>query len=270
MTGPKHVTDKQLAANRRNAQHSTGPRTPEGKARSRWNALVHGALAQAAIPPELEPYESRAAFEDLLAVLRDELAPASAMEEILVERIATSYWRLSRVLRAESATIAARQENTAADEARDEAFAALVPGIRPTSLDDQVQLLAEALGDTRRLRKLMVQADPRWRDVSDQELITAAQSLLGGLRAQSADQQARRQSRQRDQRSIPHLNTAIQFARYETTLERQIYRALDALERLQRLRAGEVMPPPLQVSVDVNTDLATIDNPDQADDLLVQ
>ena len=56
MTAPKHVTERQLAANRRNAGASTGPRTAEGKAASRWNALKHGALAQAqaVIPPPLD------------------------------------------------------------------------------------------------------------------------------------------------------------------------------------------------------------------------
>jgi len=52
------VSDKQLAANRANAQRSTGPRTPEGKAIARYNALTHGILARAVIPEALTPYES--------------------------------------------------------------------------------------------------------------------------------------------------------------------------------------------------------------------
>jgi hypothetical protein len=40
------TSDKQTQANRRNAQKSTGPKTPEGKAAVRHNALKHGLLAE--------------------------------------------------------------------------------------------------------------------------------------------------------------------------------------------------------------------------------
>ena len=37
--------------------------------------------------------------------------------------------------------------------------------------------------------------------------------------------------------------------RYETTLERQLYRAMNQLERVQRRRQGDVVPPPLTMEV---------------------
>lgn len=37
--------------------------------------------------------------------------------------------------------------------------------------------------------------------------------------------------------------------RYETANERQLYRALDQLERLQRQRAGDYVPPPVKLGV---------------------
>ena len=251
MTGPKTVSEKQLAANRANAQRSTGPRTPEGSARSRWNALTHGALAKAIIPFSLVPYESRQAFDELLSVLCEEFAPASAIEELLVERIAVSYWRLARLVRAEAAAIASRQENRACDEARQAAQYAY-SSIQPYtySLEKQVKSLVGAMRNKRELRSLMIEQYPDLAEADDKQLFTAAQAHLSALEEQSAAQQKRLESAQCDQRCIPTLDDAFQFARYETTLERQLYRALDALERLQRLRHGEDVPPPLNVNID--------------------
>ena len=54
-------TEKQIAANRRNAARSTGPRTQSGKARSRFNALKHGCRAKLPILPGEDPavYQDR-------------------------------------------------------------------------------------------------------------------------------------------------------------------------------------------------------------------
>ena len=45
----KTMSLKQVAANRRNAQKSTGPKTANGKAVSKLNALKHGLLAQTVV-----------------------------------------------------------------------------------------------------------------------------------------------------------------------------------------------------------------------------
>lgn len=42
------------------------------------------------------------------------------------------------------------------------------------------------------------------------------------------------------------------FTRYETTLERGIYRALHELQRLQAIRSGEKLPAPMVVDIDIN------------------
>lgn len=52
--------------------------------------------------------------------------------------------------------------------------------------------------------------------------------------------------------NIPSKDELDRLLRYEGAIERQLYKAVNQLERLQRLRAGDSVPPPLQVDVDVN------------------
>jgi len=255
MARPKRMTEKQLAANRANALQSTGPRTAQGRAVSRWNALQHGVLARALIPPALEPYESRDEFAALLQTLRQELSPQSAIEEILVERIATSYWRLARLLRAEAGMIAYRQQTREQDMATNRQLQVLTTAMRTlsTHVPSPMAALMAAMGSPKRLRALLAQEDERWRAASDAELHAAAEQRLSLLRQQQENEQSQQAAAQEAQRSIPPLKDALAFARYEAALERQIYHALSALERYQRLRAGEPIPPPLNITIDSTT-----------------
>jgi hypothetical protein len=98
------VSAKQLAANRRNAKRSTGPKTPEGKARSSQNATKHGLLSQHAVITTGDEksggiVESQADFDQHLEDLRESYQPASHGEELLVQQIAVSYWKIARLTR---------------------------------------------------------------------------------------------------------------------------------------------------------------------------
>jgi hypothetical protein len=48
---------------------------------------------------------------------------------------------------------------------------------------------------------------------------------------------------------LPSPEVLEKIMRYETKLERQMYRAMAQLERLQRMRQGENIPPPLTMEV---------------------
>jgi hypothetical protein len=89
---------RQIEANRRNAQLSTGPVTEDGKKRSRQNAVRHGLTAETVIDA-LEDAEDYAAFE--IAVTADYDAQ-SAVERELVLRLASLLWRLRRATSIES------------------------------------------------------------------------------------------------------------------------------------------------------------------------
>ncbi len=53
--------------------------------------------------------------------------------------------------------------------------------------------------------------------------------------------------------NIPSKGELDRLLRYEGAIERQLYKAVNQLERLQRLRAGDNVPPPVELDVDVNT-----------------
>jgi hypothetical protein len=92
------ISEKQQEANRRNAQHSTGPTTPEGKGAVRFNALTHGLRARSAVLPS----ESSEDFERLCAELEAEWQPQTRTEWLHLETIATSQWLLARVAQSEN------------------------------------------------------------------------------------------------------------------------------------------------------------------------
>src|SRR5882724_9495315 len=91
-------TDRQIEANRLNAQHSTGPRTPQGRSAVRLNGK-HGLRAETIVVPGEDP----AQFEALLEAYRAERQPASPTDEFLVRQLAMADWRLSRLHRVEAA-----------------------------------------------------------------------------------------------------------------------------------------------------------------------
>jgi hypothetical protein len=83
---------RQIEANRRNALKSTGPTSPEGKRRSRCNAVRHGLTAETVIGA-LEDAEDYKAFE---AAITADYDAQSAVERELVLRLASLLWRLRR------------------------------------------------------------------------------------------------------------------------------------------------------------------------------
>jgi hypothetical protein len=104
------ISEKQLDANRRNAQNGEpvrpyprtadeptsssgqGAKTEAGRNRSRMNALRHGLTGQVTTMTE----DDRAAHDKLSKALIADLAPDGAMETQLAQRIATDSWRLNR------------------------------------------------------------------------------------------------------------------------------------------------------------------------------
>ena len=87
---------KRAAANRANAQKSTGPRTTKGKARSSQNAVSHGLRSGNFVLA----HEDADAFDDMLAYYQDRYCAAADVDaQFLVEQLVGAQWRLRRVQR---------------------------------------------------------------------------------------------------------------------------------------------------------------------------
>ena len=92
------ATRKQIAANRRNAQRSTGPRTPEGKAASRFNALKTGLDAKSL----LLPHESAGDLAALTEEYYQRFHPAAPEQRCLVDALISSEWQMRRLRHVET------------------------------------------------------------------------------------------------------------------------------------------------------------------------
>jgi len=185
------ASQAQIAANRRNAQASTGPRTPEGKARARRNAVTHGLCAETT--PDAG--EDAAAFAALYRSLMNTYQPLTLEEQAQVARIASIKWRLSRVPAVENALCARMEE----DAANDVTAAADLPALwaaalmRPegqrahTALQRYEAHLARQLASAhqafRTMRKTLHEThpplvyladDPEWAEASEYGYVDAA------------------------------------------------------------------------------------------------
>ena len=92
------ATTAQILANQANAQKSTGPQTPEGRAKSAANSMKHGLSSAFRVLP----HEDQDEFDTLVALLREENKPTTEHQRFLVDQLAKTQWTLSRAQRLEA------------------------------------------------------------------------------------------------------------------------------------------------------------------------
>src|SRR5438874_5805654 len=107
-------SEQQIEANRLNAQKSTGPSTPEGRAAVSLNGLKYGLYAKTLILPGEDPAE----FDALLDRFHAEYQPATPTEEGFVSQIVMATWRRARIQRMEVAIYKNEHKNLIGYERR--------------------------------------------------------------------------------------------------------------------------------------------------------
>ena len=109
------TTSTRAEINRRNAMRSTGPRSIEGKQRSRFNAVKHGCRARLPILPGEDPEE----YRDRLDAWIGKFRPGDDVELYLVQRAVHASWQLDRADRAEVARLVEDLDEEATRRAED-------------------------------------------------------------------------------------------------------------------------------------------------------
>src|SRR3982751_1591561 len=126
----KTTGERRLAANRANARRSTGPKTPEGKAKSSLNAVKTGLTGRTV----LLPTEDAAQYKAHVKRFQEELQPVGALETAVVQSLADTQWRLNRIPSLESGLLALGRKRCAPDLFAEEKD----PAVRAVLLDAHV------------------------------------------------------------------------------------------------------------------------------------
>jgi hypothetical protein len=218
------TSDKRAQANRQNALKSTGPKTPEGKAAVRLNAMKHGLLSREV----LLPGEDEAALKELGEHLRAELQPVGELESLLVERIVSSYWRLRRLGRVEAGIFAWELYGELAERAQQEART------YESGLRELLGSMDITITDQQKYQEALSKAQ-EMKAKQDAETATLGRTFI---------------------RDANEANAFSKLSRYETAIERSLFKALHELQRLQAARrAGGNVSPPVALDVEVSGDL---------------
>jgi hypothetical protein len=217
---------RQWAANRENAQKSTGPRTDDGKRRSRRNALRHGLTAETVIDG-LEDSEDYRAFESTIIADYD---ARTAVERELVLRLASLLWRIRRAAGIETDLFCIQAEIIREREAN--SAQALAPSRNgPHPAFRNVPRLGYGV-----LRPVGG-AGPHDEDVRRAELQSPHQAGDNSEQSGAITPDPARQLSHCFLR-LANLDNAVfdRLSRYEATLWRQIVQTMFALEPLRRQR----------------------------------
>jgi hypothetical protein len=268
------TSQKQIRANRRNAKKSTGPKTEGGKARSKQNALKHGLRSSEIVTPDEDPAD----YEELRQELEKSLAPVGFVETVLVERVATHLWRLRRCVRIEAClllggpkvvehNLAKAQKTSMKARSRQEEL----------DLEESMEGLSESELYLRMIKhratfyeESLEASDnpdqaPKKPNKKEYKDYAPEKVPFYGISDEELAEAYRKACKQEKQENpltydvglafsdaVSGADTLSKLARYEPTLDRALYRALQELQRLQAARKSDNVSAPAALDVNVN------------------
>lgn len=279
-----------------NTRRATGPRTFQGKERSKFNARKHGLFSKAVLLRD----ESRAEYDALLNGLMEDRQPQGKLEILQVENLATLLWRKRRFLQVETAEIEKKQflnwdlelqnefDHLEYAQLKDASDAKLGHSNPLLLLRNAIEILTihrlsimagESGDDFRQILKSIYgyqngRPEPYgWRQLSLMlsKLISATDlgqadskdpAHIKQLVVEATDEEITRLTKLYETAAgvealrgdlilaaarVPSQGVSDRLIRYDAHLSREIGRTLALLERLQRARLGQRVPPKLEV-----------------------
>lgn len=261
------ISQAKLEANARNAKKSTGPRTVIGKRRVRWNALKHGLLLRDIVAY----WENQEEYDALLAALVRGCKPVGALEFLCVKRMADAQWQELRAQRYE------KGESFRLWRQAWQRYKETYPVHRPSELGGRIYLL-ECLGkEVRRsdsisdrsmsalcerfkagpghfvelFLTLRRESKKSWSDdhellhlVAPEQKKDLLQAIKNQRKSLSSAEDYWEKETERDEDVLNAVASLLppscqdNMLRYRTFADRNLHRAADRLERLQRRRKG--------------------------------
>jgi hypothetical protein len=203
----KTMSEKALAANRANAQKSTGP-TNCGTVSQ--NARQHGLLADKIV---FESDEEKQDFGQLVHDVRQDRQPVGVIEEALVEEVAVSLWKLRAANGWEIQEVKNRRASSEA--------------------------VMHTISESRNQERLPLFS--QWGTGSDARLGWECQELVVRSGARDSKESFGNKTEGGNVQFEMKLTASLESVlRYQAAIKRDLFRLLDALERLQEARRGEV------------------------------
>jgi len=246
------------------------------------NAIKHGFLSREVVITAGDGEESLKEFHDLLEDLSEQHEPVGVVEEALVQTIASCWWRKARVIRAENGSICKRLYTVANNRERrnlDEHSG--LAKLSAILLNAKCEIVTDGyMSEQTRIKiySTFGPSDPfaltcssvgppevgtqdqQSEKIVDQEanetkaasVVALIESYQKSIRTQQNSATARQKVERNNETrsfSLPPADVTDKLLRYEAHLDKQLYRAMDQLERLQRQRRGEAVPPPLNINL---------------------
>jgi hypothetical protein len=229
------ATAEQIRANRNNAKKSTGPKSANGKARSRLNGLTHGMRSEEVVLVS----ESKEDYDKHLAAWTADWNPPTMARAHLVEKLAFNAWKSKRLARMEKSRIERRydealKEFTEVEEAR---VRSIFAKIRTNPVGVVAELETTKTGLRRMIREWrelqMALADPAdWNDYDMHHAMYC--NLLGEdlYAGERGDLSAGLFNHNNYDPDNPNERARLDAAEYETTVATMKETVLDEIGRL--------------------------------------